>query len=236
MNAAADITPPDSPETDAGAFPSWLLAIGLLSIVATAALAARLIWEMTALSWERGPQMVGFALVHSSGALLVLSPTVLILWLVASVAIILRRLWKHRRLSRVSLATIALAVVLLAILHLSYGFWLRIFIDRWAGGPFDAKFFTMAAATGDLPLVKALVARGTPVDLRNNHGATALHAAAVGGHVDVIELLLAAGADVNAVDWRDNSPLHNAISEHHPDAVKILTEHGGKNIYRREPQ
>jgi hypothetical protein len=234
MNTEAKAPP--APAIKTAAFPRWLLGIGFLSMLGSAVLATRLIWEMTVLSWERGVQMVGFALVHSSNAWLVLCPLVLILWLVASVAIVLWRLWKRKRLSRLSLVAIGLSIVLLGIMHLSYGFWLWLFIDRWAGGPFVPGFFTTAAATGDLTLVKALVERGTPVDLRDNHGATPLHAAAVGGHVGVIRYLLAAGADVNAVNWSDNSPLQNAISEHHPEAAKVLAEHGGKNIRHGEEQ
>src|SRR6202023_2578801 len=77
MNTESNAAPPDAPEIKTAAFPRWPLGLGFLSMLGSAVLAARLIWEMTVLSWERGVQMVGFALVHSSNAWLLLCPLVL---------------------------------------------------------------------------------------------------------------------------------------------------------------
>ena len=164
-----------------------------------------------------------------------LFPAVLVIWLLVAIVVVLVALKRRRKLSRVSLIGIGLSIVLLGILHVPYGVWLRLFVDRWANGPDAGRFFTIAAATGDLPLVKTLVARGMPVDLRDD-GKTALNAAAVGGRAEVIRFLLASGADVNALDRLGNSPLQNAISEHRPEAAKLLAEHGGKIIHNGEQQ
>src|SRR5450631_1182523 len=94
-------------------FPPWLLGIGLFALFGSGALAARLIWEMTVWTWESGPQMVGFKLIHGSGALLVLFPFLLISWLAVAAAYTLWRLLKRRPLSRFSLGAMALSVGLL---------------------------------------------------------------------------------------------------------------------------
>src|SRR5579862_1970345 len=69
--------------------------VGLLCVLFSAILAARLIWEQTALSVQRGPQMVGFSLIHSGiGALLFLGPLAGIAWAVATaVAAVRRKSW-----------------------------------------------------------------------------------------------------------------------------------------------
>lgn len=61
----------------------------------------------------------------------------------------------------------------------------------------------VAAAEGDVSLVKDLLARGSSENERDS----ALHAAAWGGHKEAAELLLAAGANVNATRFGDYTPL-----------------------------
>jgi ankyrin repeat protein len=62
-----------------------------------------------------------------------------------------------------------------------------------------------AAERGDLATVRALVDAGTPVDLRAEDGATALHYA--DGQANVTRWLLARGADPNAVDDDGATPI-----------------------------
>ena len=47
--------------------------------------------------------------------------------------------------------------------------------------------------------VEALIRAGAPVNIADEHGATALHNASYGARPDAIKLLLAAGADINAL-------------------------------------
>ena len=44
--------------------PRVLRVVGLYLCPAAAPLVLRLLWEMAALTWQRGPQMVGFTLLH----------------------------------------------------------------------------------------------------------------------------------------------------------------------------
>jgi hypothetical protein len=182
---------------------------------------------MTALTWERGPQNIGFSFLHGSGAILVFFPLVLVLWLAASLLFTLQRLLRRRSLSPLSVIIMVLSIGLLWVLWLPYGFWQRSFISRLTSGPHAAKFLVYDAAVGDLATVEALIAHGTPVDLRDG-GQTALHGAAVAGQTEVIKYLIAAGADVNATDRFGVSPLDVAISENHKETAAYLSDHGGK--------
>ncbi|CAL4134257.1 unnamed protein product, partial [Meganyctiphanes norvegica] len=86
-----------------------------------------------------------------------------------------------------------------------------------------------AAKDGDLTLVKAALASGTPVDWRLKsiwEGKTALHAAASVNHVDIVRVLLDAGAKVDQRDAGGRTPLWDASFSGSMDAIKILLDHG----------
>src|SRR5262249_7522421 len=51
--------------------PSWLQALGWLSLPGMVACVSRLVYEQTVLTWRDGEQMVGFALAHAHVILLV---------------------------------------------------------------------------------------------------------------------------------------------------------------------
>jgi cytohesin len=65
-----------------------------------------------------------------------------------------------------------------------------------------------AAENGDLARLKALVAKGTDVNVKNTRGYTPLHWAVSQNHKDVVEFLIAEGADVDARSNGDSTPLH----------------------------
>lgn len=58
----------------------------------------------------------------------------------------------------------------------------------------------MAAGDGLMEVVQAFVANGTPVNVKDDAGYTAMHAAVSYGHVDVLRYLLSVGGDVNVAD------------------------------------
>lgn len=89
----------------------------------------------------------------------------------------------------------------------------------------------LAADTGDLRVVDALLTSGAPVDQALD--ATALHAAAERGHPEVVRRLIAAGAEI---DWRDEdgwTALMKATSDVcHVGVIQALIEAGAKvNVF-----
>lgn len=211
-------------------FPLWFAIVGLASIFSAAALAGRLIWEQTVWTWARGPQMVGFSLAHGGGALLLLSPILLIIWIILAVILTLRHLIKKRSIVATVWIELGVAITILSLLLLPYDFWQRLFADRLAHGSHAGEFITYAAATGDLGTVKALLAHGAPIDITDRSGKTGLHAAAVQGQTKILEYLISKGANINAIDRYGDSPLEIAIAEKHDEAAKFLSERGAQRI------
>lgn len=90
----------------------------------------------------------------------------------------------------------------------------------------------VAADTGDLAAVQALLARGIDPNARApwcqqlNCGVTALHCAARSGHVQIVEALLAASARVDEADVEGWTALHYAAHADVPGAVRALLDHG----------
>jgi hypothetical protein len=213
-----------------------LVRIGFVLLLGSGTLAGRLIWEMTVWTWESGPQMVGFKLVHSAGIALLLFPLLLACWLPIAVAHLLWRRWKRRPWSRAELLAAVLSIVVFGILWLPYGFWQRLFVDRLSHGPHAGQFLVYAAALGDLATVEAFVGHGVSTNIRDRSGSTALHGASVQGQTKVIRYLISAGADINATNRMGRSALQIAISEHHDDSAKVLMELGAIPPKRIEEQ
>ncbi len=210
--------------------PRWLLIAGYVILIGSAGLTCRLIWEQTVWTWSRGPQMVGFSLLHGGGAILILFPILLIIWFLSVIILTIWHLIKRQSIAKFTWAVMGCAAIILILLQLPYGFWQRLFINRLAIGQYAGEFLTYAAATGDLSTVKALVEHGVPVDITNREGKTGLHTAAVEGQTKVIDFLISKGANVNAIDRWGDSPLEIAISEKHNEAAKLLTDNGAQRI------
>jgi hypothetical protein len=217
----------------ARAFPKALNWIGLAVVVMSLWLAVRLVWEQTVWTWDRGPQNVGFSLMHSNyGPLLFLAFLGGLFW-IAAVAIFAARSRSFGIFTGILVVLYGLAWVLVAP---PYGFWQRLFIEKLAYSAHAPEFLSYVAARGDLQTVEAFLSHGVPVDARTRDGATALHGAAVAGQLKVADYLLAKGADVNAVNRYGSSPLGNALEMDLTDMARFLTEQGGKIIRRGEEQ
>ncbi|HSJ30294.1 MAG TPA: ankyrin repeat domain-containing protein [Longimicrobiales bacterium] len=70
----------------------------------------------------------------------------------------------------------------------------------------DLNMVREAAGRGAVDVVRACLAAGFPVNAADEHGATALHLAAIGGHAAIVRELLRAGADHGAHDHEHDSP------------------------------
>ena len=228
--------PTESPTTTARNLPWPILIVGILLILGTAALAARLIWEMTSLTWQFGPQMIGFSLAHGYGAPLLLFPLGLALWLLTGALFVIVWRIKRRKVARRSWLTLAAGVFILGVLFIPQQVWNRIFITKLASSPKASEFLADSAAQGDLATVKGLLQRGIPINATSNDGSTALGLAAATGKTDVVKFLVSQGADINATSLYGDSPLQRAIQNHNQTVVDFLTAKGAVGLKGDEAQ
>jgi len=207
-----------------------LHAWGAVAAIGTLLLAMRLVWEQTLLAWTRGPQMVGFSLVHSAFVLLFLFPLLLAAWVAVVGVLSVWRSLTRRPVPGIVRIELVVAVLLLVLVATPEQVWYRTFAGRLAKGPHAADFLAHAVATGDSATTAALVARGVPIDERGPGGETLLHLAARRGHEEVMEVLLSHGADPNALNGFGVTPLDEALSAEQRSAADWLRSRVGDRL------
>jgi ankyrin repeat protein len=86
-----------------------------------------------------------------------------------------------------------------------------------------------AAINDQAESIARIIESGTPVDMRDGHGRTALMVAAAFGNVSAVEALITHGADVRATDTLDgNQALHFAAVAGRTEVARALVDHGAK--------
>ena len=217
--------------------PSWFLLLGLVLLVGALMLDGRLIWEMTALTWREGPQMVGFSLVHGDSATLIVAPFVLAPWVIAASASLAWRWWRQKDLDRSSWAVVITAIAAIGLFFVPQAFWTRIFVARIARSPGAVPLLLEAAGEGSLGTVRSLVARGVPINARDRRdGQTALYHAAAGCKAKVAAFLIEGGADAGILDFAGDSPLAVAEDRHCTDVSNLLQARGAPLVRASEAQ
>ncbi|MBN2302790.1 MAG: ankyrin repeat domain-containing protein [Lentisphaerae bacterium] len=94
---------------------------------------------------------------------------------------------------------------------------------NWLFGKNGALF--RAAATGQLDLVKELIANGADANVKSATGYTPLHRAAQNGHREVVEFLLECNANPNTQTKDHLTPAALAEQSQHIHIVQILQAH-----------
>ena len=89
-----------------------------------------------------------------------------------------------------------------------------------------SKSIQQAAVDGNLDEVKALLAKGTDVNLKNRQGYTPLHAGARHGRKAVVELLIDKGADINSKEANSKTALFLAAEYGRKEIVELLLAKG----------
>ncbi|XP_045495806.1 tonsoku-like protein [Colias croceus] len=87
----------------------------------------------------------------------------------------------------------------------------------------------VACISGNKLLVERLIAKGHPVNIRDNAGWLPLHEACIHGHTDVADILISNGANVNdrgGSNCDGITPLYDAASNGHLEVVQLLLERG----------
>ena len=86
-----------------------------------------------------------------------------------------------------------------------------------------------AIATGNVEVVKSLLARGESLDARDRDGNTALMLAAGKGRADMCSLLLEAGANRELKNDNGRTALMIAEELNHADVARVLSAFGGES-------
>ena len=89
------------------------------------------------------------------------------------------------------------------------------------GGIFAATPLELAAALGDVPMVRALAAAGSDVNGLNDSGLPVLTSAVMTNRVEVAKTLIALGANVNLVDELSMTPLMHAALVDYGDTEMV---------------
>jgi len=223
------------PQNRKRTFPKILWIVGIPFVIVAWIVAARLVWEQTVLSWKYGLQMAGFAFIHSGpGPILLPILYASLIWLVVVLIMLARTKSFGGKFGLVVFLAYGLAV---GLLQIPYGFWQRIFLDKYPRTEI-VEIFTRAAAVGELSTVKALLSKGMDVNARDHNGGTALHGAALEGRTRVMDYLIAHGAAVNSLNDSGDSPLAYAkeSDKENVQAQELLIKHGGKVIRGTEDQ
>ncbi|CAK1586392.1 unnamed protein product [Parnassius mnemosyne] len=87
----------------------------------------------------------------------------------------------------------------------------------------------VACISGNKLLVERLLAKGHPVNVRDNAGWLPLHEACIHGHLDVANILINNGANVNdrgGANCDGITPLYDAASNGHLEVVQLLLDKG----------
>ena len=93
----------------------------------------------------------------------------------------------------------------------------------------DVTPLMMAANTGDVETVRALLDDDSDVNAKTNNGGTALFAAAKKGYAEIVRILLDRGADANARDQNGRTALHVGAEDGHSDVVRALSKESAVN-------
>ncbi len=97
----------------------------------------------------------------------------------------------------------------------------------------------VASKTGDLDLVKSLVAAGADIAQRTQTNGTAFMFAVLGNRRQVAEWLLARGADIQVIGSNGWTALTLAAAKGHTDLLQWLIAHGAqaqvRDVYRYTP-
>jgi len=115
-----------------------------------------------------------------------------------------------------------------------------VFTNQWLDENGATAFFR-AAQSGDITLMKLLLAKGADPKIATTLGVTALHVAAGIGWVegityewshqatlDAVKILLELGLDPNAQADTGRTALHGAAHKGRADVIQLLVDHGAK--------
>ena len=178
------------------------------------------------LTWVKGPQMVGWTLVHSYAGLFVLGMLATILlhaWLVAYLVVwVYRRLTKKAYLPLRAWTQFVLLGCTAILFYIPYEAWQFVTLEVAGPGWDIGRQLTTAVAENHGYLVRAFIRSGIPVDTPDWNNRTAADEACLVGNVELAHYLISHKAQLDrAPDCRkipefaaEMKPLTPEVEEH----------------------
>jgi hypothetical protein len=210
-------------------FPKLWMVTGYVLAALVAIFTCRVVYEETILTWKNGPQMVGFAMVHTMPSLLLaglIGAVGGLLWMIVSVTLLFRRRF---RLPWFDLLPLLLLLLAGAALSIPYETWEEAMVRTLGRSTYGGEFLVQAAAEDKYGLVTFLLRQGCDVNYQSRNGSTPLSAASVEGHPKMVEFLISKGADINRKDgFTGESALISAAEMGQLGVVKVLLGDGAQ--------
>jgi hypothetical protein len=169
-----------------------LTLLGIIPTAGTALYTGRIVYEQTFLTWQHGPQMVGYGIMHSDAAILYL--LALLLAPLRVIAVVLVAAYRRTWMSATQLLLIAVVALSYGLGFVPYGDWKLLTVKICGIERVTPGWLTYAAATGEMRLLQHLVANGFDINTRNSGSETLLTIAKRTGRTDVAAWLAAHGA------------------------------------------
>ena len=177
----------------------WFCLVGWLASLFSLSLGFELVYEQTILTWQNGPQMVGFSLAHIHGEFLavgMLATLMVHAWLAIFIGLALYRLSHGVRISVGGWMQFVALTLGAIMFYVPYSGWQLLTIKLAGPGRRAADQLVDAAGSDRRYLLEMLLRSGVPVDARGYSG-TALNASCLAGHMELARHLTAQGADLD---------------------------------------
>lgn len=204
--------------------PSRIVGISLL--LCALPLTLRMVWETTWLTWQGGPQMVGFSMAHEFPALLLFGAAAFVglaAWTVYAIVICL---WK-RSTQWPDILLIGLALAMEFTPSIPQPAWSTATEYVLGLSPQAPRLLVDAARQGQLERVRYLLDRGVSVDPRESSDCAAIAVAGGSKALEMVRLLLEHHANPNGSC--DGTPaLMNAVKEGNLATIKLLISAGAR--------
>ncbi|MGC2247820.1 MAG: hypothetical protein WA609_14540 [Terriglobales bacterium] len=185
---------------EARPLPTGFCIVGWLAFVPAFALALRLVYEQTVMTWNDGPQALGFALwhVYVQWVLIGLLGALFVhLWLVSfTVLSILRRVTQRGHVSITGWMQFAILAATAGLFYIPYGPWQLISLEVAGPGPRAVDQLGFAVVQKQPYLVKALLSKGVSIDATGYLEKTALENACNADELDMSRYFVSKGASL----------------------------------------
>ena len=210
-------------------FPRLWTVAGYLLLALVATFVGRIVYEETVLTWAYGPQMIGFAMVHTMPFMLLAGFIGLVgglLWMLVSLVLFYRRRFRIPSFDWLPMVLLPLLGVMLFI---PYETWEELMVRILGRSKHGGEFLVQAAGDDKRNFVTLLLRQGYDVNYQNSGGSTPLSAASVEGRPEMVSFLIFRGANVNRKDGlAGESALMGAAEMGQLGTVRVLLNNGAE--------